>query len=110
MVSKFEQNAYALLIFMQKKSFKSVSVVNTINYRVFYDLFQHSDANSDLTKGNSNLTKNKVIKQVISRYHIEWLVQCLYILAALNTVMAFVFTLLNRYLRSSVHILTQISV
>ncbi|XP_026559561.1 cytoskeleton-associated protein 5 [Pseudonaja textilis] len=33
--------------------------------KVFYDLFQHSDANSGLTKGNSNLTKNKVIKQGI---------------------------------------------
>lgn len=50
-------------------------MVNTVNYRrVFYDLFQHSDANSGLTKGNSNLTKNKVIKQVISGYPLEWLV------------------------------------
>uniref|UniRef100_A0A670Z097 Cytoskeleton associated protein 5 n=1 Tax=Pseudonaja textilis TaxID=8673 RepID=A0A670Z097_PSETE len=61
-------SAYALYSYLcrsKKKSFKSVYVVNTINYRVFYDLFQHSDANSGLTKGNSNLTKNKVIKQGI---------------------------------------------
>lgn len=77
MVNKKEQSACALYSYLcrsKKKLLKGVYVVNTINYRVFYDLFQHSDANSGLTKGNSNLTKNKVIKQVINGYRIEWLV------------------------------------